>query len=689
MSQLATASGSVSPIDAKERALLRNNKYITTIVLAVFTGIFCLVFFEQIAAGWVAFGERANISRRDLNLVEIGLLIAALLWGALCLYTALGWFRHSAAPAYTDYLSGQVGRVSPGVLLSIAFLAALAAITALIAVQILTGWLALGERANISRRDINLVEWAVVIFCAIWSFASVRTLLALWKRDPRSWPWLQWIALIASVLSLIALYAGIVSVHEVLPAGGTVLDNLPGLLEVIGPGLILALSAIVVYRYSTIAVDLTADQSVRNRLAKSPGAGAIIGLAAVLIGFSIASSLFLEPRALAGALSTNVTNGIVAIGITLLMISGEFDLSVGSIFGASALIFILAMTEGVLGLPPVNAVLAAIISLAFAGLLGLINGILLIRTGIPSFIVTLGTLLAFRAIPLVLVPEGRIIRYADYGIEQPIITFSPFVLIALLLALLVVVAFTALRQLPKQWGHVANRIRTFGENTNAFRDIALAASTLWAAIVTIAIVAVGALSVLGVVDLLGRTGTLIPISFFDLANGRIESLPLIGPLTADINLRMGVFWWFLLVILFQFVLSQLRYGGFSFAVGGNPGAARAQGISVNRVKVLNFVICAMLCGVAGITFVSRVGSVNATLGEGLELEVIAASVIGGVLLTGGYGSIVGALLGVLIFGLLRTGLVLVGMDPRVFFGVQGVIIIVAVVINTAVRRVRT
>lgn len=689
MSQVATASGSVSPIDAKQRALLRNNKYITTIVLAVFTGVFCLVFFEQIAAGWVAFGERANISRRDLNLSEIGLLVAALIWGALCLYTAFGWFRHAAAPSYSDYLTGLVGRRSPGVLLSIAFLAVLAVITGLIAIQILTGWLALGERANISRRDINVIEWLVCIVCALSALASARTLYSVWKRDARSWPWLQWLALVASVISLIALYAGVVSVHEVLPEGGTVLDNLPGLLETIGPGLILALSSVVVYRYSTIAVDLTADQSVRNRLAKSPGAGAIIGLAAVLIGFSIASPLFLEPRALAGALSTNVTNGIVAIGITLLMISGEFDLSVGSIFGASALIFILSMTEGVLGLPPVNAVLAAIISLAFAALLGLINGILLIRTGIPSFIVTLGTLLAFRAIPLVLVPEGRIIRYADYGLDQPVINFSPFVLIALLLGLLALVVLMALRQIPKQWRYVAQRVRTFSQSTSAFRDVTLVASTLWAAIVSIAIITVGALAVLGIVDLFGRTGELIPVSFFDLANGRIESLPFIGPLTADINLRMGVFWWFLLIILFQFVLSQLRYGGFSFAVGGNPGAARAQGISVNRVKVLNFVICAVMCGVAGITFVSRVGSVNATLGEGLELEVIAASVIGGVLLTGGYGSIVGALLGVLIFGLLRTGLVLVGMDPRVFFGVQGVIIIVAVVINTAVRRVRT
>jgi ribose/xylose/arabinose/galactoside ABC-type transport system permease subunit len=107
------------------------------------------------------------------------------------------------------------------------------------------------------------------------------------------------------------------------------------------------------------------------------------------------------------------------------------------------------------------------------------------------------------------------------------------------------------------------------------------------------------------------------------------------------------------------------------------------------VKIFNFMICALLCGVAGLAFVSRVGSVGPNLGEGLELEVIAAAVIGGALLSGGYGSIFGALLGVLLFGLLRTGLVLAGVPAQIFYGMQGLIILLAVVLNTAVRRVRT
>src|SRR5690606_26943226 len=119
-----------------------------------------------------------------------------------------------------------------------------------------------------------------------------------------------------------------------------------------------------------------------------------------------------------------------------------------------------------------------------------------------------------------------------------------------------------------------------------------------------------------------------------------------------------------------------------------PGAARAQGINTNAIKVLNFIICSWMVACASIMDVARVQSVDSTRGDGLELEVIAASVIGGTLLNGGYGSIFGALLGVLIFGMLRTGLVLIGLNPRVFNGVIGVIIIVAVVINTFVRRER-
>ncbi len=672
-----------------ERRLLRNRKYITTIILLVAAGILGLIVAEQIMTGWLALGERANISRRDFNVLEIGAAIGAALWGILCLYSAFGLIRHPSTPSYTDYLENRVGRTSAGVLITLAFLLISALLCLLYAEQLATGWLALGERANISRRDLNLYEIIAILFTVIWAITCLRTFWAIWKRDKRSWPWAQWIALLTALVSVAVVFTGTINIRATLPRNGTVADNLPAAIELVAPGLMLFLAATVVYRYLTLSVGLSADQSVRNQLAKSPSAGAIIGLVTLIVAFSIASPLFLEPRAIAGALSTNVTNGIVAIGITLLMISGEFDLSVGSIFGASALIFLLALTEGVFGLPPMRAIPAAAIALLFAAILGLINGVLLIRTGIPSFIVTLGTLLAYRAITLVALPEGRIIRYADYRLPDPVMEFSPYVLIALLVLVAVILLFLAYRQIPHLWGNVLSRIRNFRENESPFRDVQLIARFIWSAMFTVAIIGLIIGCVSGIIDLLGRGSANIPVSFFDIANGRIASLPVIGPLDASINLRTGVIWWFVLVVIFQFILNHMKYGGYTFAVGGNPGAALAQGISVSRIKITNFIICAVLAGVAGIAFVSRVGSVGPNLGEGLELEVIAASVIGGTLLTGGYGSIFGALLGVLIFGLLRTGLVLIGMDPRIFYGVQGVIIIVAVIINTAVRRVRT
>ncbi len=690
MTGTAVPIGSRQPSEIeKERLLLRNRKYIATVVMLIIAGILGLVIAEQFATGWLALGERANISRRDLNVLEIVLLVTSAIWGLLCLYTAIGLIRHPSTPSYSDYLEHRVGKTSPGVLLMLVFLIASAALSLLYAEQIITGWLPLGERANISRRDLNLLEISAIIFTLLWAIICLRTIWAVWVRDKRGWPWAQWISMLTALVSLAVVFAGAINIQKTIPANGSIADNIPAAIELLAPGLAMFLAATAVYRYLTLSVDISADQSVRNQLAKSPSAGAIIGLVTLVVAFSIASPLFFETRAIASALSTNVTNGIVAIGITLLMISGEFDLSVGSIYGASSLIFILALTEGAFGLPPMHAVPAAVVALLFAGVLGLINGALLIRTGIPSFIVTLGTLLAYRAITLVTLPEGRIIRYADYRLPDPVIEVSPFVLIALLVLAGLILLYFGYRQLPRLWGDVLNRIRNFREDQSAFRDVQLVARTIWAAIFTLAIVGLVIGCITGSIDLLGRGSDIIALSFFDIANGRIASIPFIGPLDASINLRTGVIWWFVLVMIFQFILTNMKYGGFSFAVGGNPGAARAQGISVSRVKITNFIICAMLAGVAGIANVSRVGSVGPNLGEGLELEVIAASVIGGTLLSGGYGSIFGALLGVLIFGLLRTGLVLVGMDPRVFYGVQGIIIIVAVVINTAVRRVRT
>lgn len=684
------------------------------IILLLIVSLASFIVAEQIITGWLALAERINISRRDYNAIEIAAIIMAVTWGLITLRTAWGFLRQEAMPSVRSYFEDRVS-MPPGILLSVALFSILGIICLVLAEQILTGWLPLGERANISRRDINSLEWFAIIGSAFWGIVALRTVWGFLVRDRRAWAWGQWVMLINALIGLIILMSGLFDISKVIPPRGSLFDNLPGVQELTAPALLIFLSCLVAYRYLTVELDGTtvkqpirgtageramarvvghtnvpADQMIRNRLSKSPGAGAIVGFFALFIIFSVASDLFLEPRALAGALSTNITRGIVAIGITMLMISGEFDLSVGSLMGVSGLTFLGLVTGQLpLGIPPMGPIPAAIFALIFTGLLGALNGYILIRTGIPSFIVTLGTLLAFRAIPLVLVAEGRILRYADFFNTPPHIYISPWLIIIGSAALIVVIGLIARSIVPNLWTGFQDHVDKRKTEPGDFDDLFVALSFLSFLITLIA--AVGAILMLlaAVVSQFGQMGTMLEVSFFDLMNGRIESLPIIGAFPREINLRVGVFWWFLLVLVFQFILNQTRYGNGTFAAGGNPGAARAQGINVNRIKVTNFIICSVLVGVAAIFDVSRVQSVDALRGQGLELEVIAASVIGGALLTGGYGSIVGALLGVFIFGMLQTGLVLVGMNPRIFNGVIGVIIIVAVVINTVSRQAKT
>jgi ribose/xylose/arabinose/galactoside ABC-type transport system permease subunit len=649
------------------------------VLLLVIVAAISFLLAQQIAAGWIALGERANISRREFNPIEIAAMAGAVLWGVLALTTAITFVRGRIVGMKT-VLTERLRLTSPGALFAVAFLVFVGGLTLLIAEQVLTGWIALGDRTNISRRDLNAIEWVVIIGGAFWGAVLLRTAYSLWAHDKRGWAWAQWVALVTSIIGLALTVSGLFDLNNL----GNVLltERLPELQLLILPGVLLFLSSLAVYRYLAMDAETSADQALRNQLAKIPGAGAIIGFIAIFIFFSLATDQFLEPRSLAGALTTNVTRGVVAIGITILMISGEFDLSVGSQLGATGLVFLLSMTEGILGLPPMPVIPAMIAAFLFAALLGLINGFILIRTGIPSFIVTLGTLLAFNALPLVIVAEGRILRYADYRLPPPTVPISKWVLLVGASLLIVAVLYMAYRVLPRLWATLRDKVTGYRDDPNDLRDF-------WLLVAVVRLLVTAALSIIvvfllgmGVSYFLGLEQTIINVDFFQLMNGQLWFLPV------DVNLRSSVIWWFLLVLVFQFILTQTPYGSYSFAVGGNPGAARAQGISVNRIKVTNFVLCSLLVAFAAIMDVSRVQNVDSTRGDGLELEVIAASVIGGTLLTGGYGSIIGALLGVFIFGMLRTGLVLIGLNPRIFNGVIGVIIIAAVVINTGFGRQR-
>ena len=435
------------------------------------------------------------------------------------------------------------------------------------------------------------------------------------------------------------------------------------------------------------AVALTPGKFIRAELAKSPSAGAIIGFIAIFMTFTMATDLFLEPSSIASYLSNVATKGVIAIGVTYLMISGEFDLSVGSVLGVAALSFMLFMTEGAPVLGVLDPIPAALLAIFVAMVLGAVNGVLLITTRIPSFIVTLGTLLAYRAITLVAIAGGRILRYRDYHTEFPVFAISNIVFVALAVIGLALIAFTAYRVLPVllQGAGRAWSIRTengdFGTSGAIIRFIAFVVVLLILLAIVIWLVAVFGYHI---------GGELVEVGYFDLFNGRVSSIGSQGDffhleIPRDANVRLAILWWFIFVVIFHIILTSTSFGNSIFAAGGNEGAARAQGVNVDRVKVQNFVIVAGLTGIAAIYETARNPGVDPLKGQGWELEVIAMTVIGGALLTGGYGSVVGSLLGALIFGMLQTGLVLVGIESRLFSGTVGVIIIAAVVLNTFVR----
>lgn len=563
--------------------------------------------------------------------------------------------------------------------------------------QILMGWIPLGERANISRHDLNFVELFVAFGAIIAGIAALRAAWGVYIQESAGWAWSQWISLAGLVVSF-AMGAStlLASTQE-----GNEVDT-----QIFVAGFILFVIFAVAYQYTTHNADEPPHHFFAIQLAETPSAGAIIGFVVILTGFSMATSLFYDPASVASILTNNATKGIVAIGITILMISGEFDLSVGSVLGVTAMTFMALMTEGKVGLilvtidfgAPLPVILAAAISLLLASMLGLINGLIFTYTRIPSFIVTLGTLFAFRAITLVGIANGRILRYKDYYEEFPVwhIPHAVFAIGALLL--LFAVTYTMFQATRHYWNDAVHRWRIQHDNGSFGTTTAIASSVRFAVVTATLGIAIVWL-VLVFIYHGERFSDTLRVGAFDVLNGRwVFTLEQVTkPLTTfgldpsiaiprNANFRMSIIWWVMMVVFFEMILVNTRYGNAVFATGGNIGAARAQGINANRIKIQNFVLCSFLAGVAGVFETARNPGVDPLKGESWELEAIAMTVIGGTLLTGGYGRIVGTMLGVLIFGTLQTGLVLVGVESRMFQGVIGVIMIVAVVLNNLTKQ---
>ena len=328
------------------------------------------------------------------------------------------------------------------------------------------------------------------------------------------------------------------------------------------------------------------DERVRRAglgriLVNRPELGAVVGAILVWVLFAILAgdSGFLSVRGTATYLEVAAQVGIVASAVALLMIAGEFDLSVGSMIGAASMIMAIGIAE--FGWPVWLAVVAAI---GFGLVVGFINGWIVTRTGLPSFIVTLGTLF--------------ILRGATIGLTRTL---------------------TGRTQVPGV--HAA----TEGD-----------------------------------------------------------------PLKAIFTYQFGDFdviilWWLGLALIATWVLMRTPFGNWIFGAGGSAVAARNVGVPVNRVKIILFMATAASASLLAVIQVLTFGSGDVLRGEGKEFEAIITAVIGGCLLTGGYGSALGAVFGAFILGVTSQGIRFAGISADWYLAVLGVLLLAAVLVNNWVR----
>ena len=308
-------------------------------------------------------------------------------------------------------------------------------------------------------------------------------------------------------------------------------------------------------------------------LEKPELAGAVLLVVLVVLFQLRSNGVFLSAENLRGMLGLLPEMGLVAIGVTVLMICGEFDLSVGSVFA------LMPMSVAIMLNADVPFAVAVLVGLAICALVGFINGFVTLRFAIPSFITTLGMLFMARSMTVVISGGFPPLLPADL----PTWLFTRYV----------------------------------------------------------------------------GPGGLI---------------------------RMSFLWFGAIAVLMAALLSLTNLGNWIKASGGFLEAAGAMGIPVNRVKITCFILSSMLAGFAGLIQVLRLGSPLPSIGDGLELQAVAAAVIGGTALTGGVGTVLGAIVGALLIRVIDNGLVLTQVDANWFKFAVGGLTIFAVIANAWLRR---
>ncbi|REF29536.1 ABC transporter permease [Calidifontibacter indicus] len=319
-------------------------------------------------------------------------------------------------------------------------------------------------------------------------------------------------------------------------------------------------------------------------LLSTPEVGALIGAVAVMVLFLAVAPTFRSMAAIGTIGYQASTIGMMAVPVALLMIGGEFDLSAGVSMTTSALVA--SMFSWQFG---TNLWVGVLVALLVALAVGFLNGWLLVRTKLPSFLVTLGTFFILQGFNLAMT------KRVTGGVTSPRIS-----------------------------------------------------------------------------DMDG----------FDAAQKVFATEVNIG----SVNLKVTVLIWILLTIIGAIVLRKTQIGNWILAVGGDQDAARAVGVPVTAVKIGLFMFVGFCAWLLGMHTLFNFGSVQSNIGVGDEFIFIIAAVVGGCLLTGGYGSVIGASLGALIYGMTNLGITYAGWNPDWLKTFLGIMLVLATLVNTYIRR---
>jgi len=327
------------------------------------------------------------------------------------------------------------------------------------------------------------------------------------------------------------------------------------------------------------------------RLLSRPELGAALGIVIVWVFFAVVAfdNNFVSWATTASILNRTAPLGILAVAVALLMIAGEFDLSIGSILGFAGmalLILVSPVDAGGFGWTMVPAVGMALL---LALLIGTVNGLLVVTTKLPSFIITLGTLLIVRGLT---------------------------------------VALSRLRTNRTQLGNL-DEVSGF----ELFHDIFGAKFSIFGS-----------------------------------------------------NFNASILWWVALTIVATWLLVRTRQGNWIYGTGGAVEAARNVGVPVRRVKIALFLTTAFAAFLVALIQAIEFTGADALRGTDQEFNAIIAAVVGGCLLTGGYGSAVGAALGALLFGMVQQGIVITGIDGDWYRVFLGGVLVVAVIFNNFIRQ---